>query len=663
MKKRLHSAKLVILTGIMFLGQLTLSAQPVITAFSPQQGEVGSSVTITGSNFSTMPANNIVYFGAAQAVVTAASATMLTVRVPAGATYDFISVNTGGLAAYAGRPFDVLISGAGDHSSFAPYNNYTASSYALVTAVGDLNGDGKPDVAVTNYQAENTVSVYVNETTASGGTVTLAGRQSFATGASPAGIAIGDIDGDGKLDIVTVNGDETVSVLRNTSSGGALSFAGKSDFSVGSQPFGVAISDLDGDGRPDLVIDNQNDNTISVLKNTGSVGNIAFATQITYNTGGVPYDVAVGDLDGDGKPDIVVPDNSDNTVSVFRNTSAGGVFSFDVPVVLPAGNFPATVKIADIDGDGKLDIIVANGGGNTFSVFRNISPGIGNIFFASGLDFAAASFPSNAIVTDINGDGMPDVVSSDNNSPGGAVVNLNNSAGTGNISFSAPVEYATDDFPSWVSAGDLNADGLPDLVTANAESSISVLQNNLTVSLPVILINFTGRYQAPGMAKLQWQTAVENNAAYFEIERSTDAVNFIAVGKVGAVGNSATLNNYSYTDDLDTVGSPAVFYRIRETDKDGAYTYSRNIVKIGLPGSAGLFTLVPNPAGSFVRITGSMGIKYVKITDVTGRLLIGRQSASADDFVINIGTLASGLYFVQVTDINGKIQTLKLLKR
>lgn len=664
MKKRLHTSNLMMLAGIMFLGQLALSAQPVITSFSPAQGKVGTSVTITGSNFNATPANNIVYFGATQATVTAAASTSLTVKVPAGAAYDFITVNTGGLVAFSGRPFDVLVSGAGNGSSFAPHSDYAASSYALVSAVGDLNGDGKPDVAVTNYQAENTVSVYLNNTAASGSAVSLSGRQNFVTGASPAGIAIGDIDGDGKPDIVTVNGGaSTVSVLRNTSSGGMLSFAAKNDFAVGSGPFGVAITDLDGDGRLDLVIDNQNDNTVSVLKNTGSIGNISFAAQITYSTGSIPYDVTVGDLDGDGRPDIIVPDGNDNTVSVLHNTSSGGSLSFAGRSVFAAGNFPVSVKIADFDGDGKLDIVSANGGDNTFSVFRNTSSGAGNISFAARSDFASASFPYNSVVADINGDGKPDVITSDGNSPGGAVVNMNTAAGTGNIAFSAPAEYATDDYPSWVAAGDLNGDGLPDLVTPDAESDISVLQNNLSISLPVTLLNFRGQYQAPGKAKLQWQTAVENNAAYFEIERSTDAVSFVSVGKVAAAGNSTALNNYSYTDDLDTVGATAVFYRIKETDNDGAYMYGKDMVEINKPETIGLFTLSPNPAGSYVHVTGNAAVKNIKIIDASGRLIINQKPASAYNPGLNINSLAGGLYFVEITGTDGKVQSLKLLKK
>lgn len=143
-----------------------LSAQPAITNFTPESGPVGATVTITGMNFSTTVANNIVYFGASKAFVSSATGTALTVTVPAGATYKPISVTTNGLTAYSAKPFSIAFSGDATISSnsFASKVNYATGTSPSSVTLSDVNSDGKPDVIVTNASS-NTVSVLVNQTT------------------------------------------------------------------------------------------------------------------------------------------------------------------------------------------------------------------------------------------------------------------------------------------------------------------------------------------------------------------------------------------------------------------------------------------------------------------------------------------------------------------
>jgi 6-phosphogluconolactonase (cycloisomerase 2 family) len=126
-----------------------------------------------------------------------------------------------------------------------------------------------------------------------------------------------------------------VSVYRNTSNSGSInssSFATKVDFTTGSfsNPRSVAIGDMDGDGKLDLVTANRSSNKVSVFRNTSSSGSISsssFAAKVDFTTGSNPYSVAIGDLDGDGKPDLAVANLISNTVSVFRNTSSNGSIS------------------------------------------------------------------------------------------------------------------------------------------------------------------------------------------------------------------------------------------------------------------------------------------------------------------------------------------------
>ena len=208
-------------------------AQPTIANFSPASGPVGTPVTITGTNFSTTPANNIVFFGATQATVTNASSNSLDVIVPMGATYQPISVNVGGLTAYSASPFIV-----------------TFGTGATIDACA------------------------------------FAAKVDFASGVNPYGVALGDLDGDGKTDMAVSNyTSSTVSIFRNTSVAGTInagSFAAKVDLTAGTNVYGVDIADLDADGKLDLVVANYNSDNISVFKNTSTPGTISFAAKVDF---------------------------------------------------------------------------------------------------------------------------------------------------------------------------------------------------------------------------------------------------------------------------------------------------------------------------------------------------------------------------------------------
>src|SRR5207248_3100066 len=141
-------------------------------------------------------------------------------------------------------------------------------------AVGDVNGDGKPDLIVANG-GDNTVSVLLNTTPPGATTAAFAVQQTFATGSEPVSEALGDVNGDGKPDIIVANvGDPTVSVLLNTTTPGATtpSFATQQRFAAGIEPGSVAVGDVNGDGKSDIVVANFTDTKVSVLLNTTPPG-------------------------------------------------------------------------------------------------------------------------------------------------------------------------------------------------------------------------------------------------------------------------------------------------------------------------------------------------------------------------------------------------------
>jgi hypothetical protein len=308
---------------ILWLLCFSVNAQPKISSFSPSSGPVGTSVTISGSGFSTIPANNIIYFAAIKAVPITASAGSLTVAVPAGANYDLITVTVNGFTAFSTRPFTVTFNGGGNISpvTFTDFTQFTADLHPNGLAMTDFDGDGKTDLATPNNFSitGQPASLSVLRNTSSGGTISFAPHQDIANGVGTYAIASGDLDGDGKKDLV-VNSilDHTISVLRNTSVSGTISFAAKQDFPATGSVYGIVVNDIDGDGRPDLTVVNGLESGFSVYRNTSTgPGNISFATKIDITSGVFPRALAVGDIDGDGKPDVLVSNNMSANFSVL----------------------------------------------------------------------------------------------------------------------------------------------------------------------------------------------------------------------------------------------------------------------------------------------------------------------------------------------------------
>ena len=346
----------------------------------------------------------------------------------------------------------------GSTPSFARPVYYGVGAFPTSVAIGDLNGDGKPDLAVANT-ASDTMSVLLNK-----------GRGRFErsrfdrTGAGPYRLAIGDLNGDGKPDVAVANyGPRTVSVLMGRGNG---SFRPKVDYGVGGDPWQVAIGDLNGDGKPDLAVANSYDDTASVLLNKGDG---TFEPKVDYQTGSAPVSVAIADLNGDGKPDLATTNTFGNTVSVLLSRGDG---TFEGKLDYQTGGGPYDLAIGDVNGDGKLDLATANYDddyGDTASVLLNRGDGS----FAPKVDYRAVSAPTGVALTDLNGDGRLDLVVAAGDDEA-ITARLNGGNGT----FGARWDYSVGS-PTSIAAGDLNGDGRPDLVTTNdlIPSSVTVLRN------------------------------------------------------------------------------------------------------------------------------------------------------------------------------------------
>jgi hypothetical protein len=365
----------------------------------------------------------------------------------------------------------------------------------------DIDGDGKPDLVSLSGNGP-TISIYRNiSTNGSLGAGSFAPpiELSVGNGSSGGSFVAADLTGDGRLDLVLANSaSNTVSVFKNLCAPGSIttnSFGAHVDFPVGSYPIGVAVQDLDGDGKPEIVVANYSDNTVSVLRNIGAVGSItnnSFAPQVTFPTGTDPHAVAIADMDGDGKPDLVTV-NSGNTsqaMSVLRNTSTVGNISFSSHVDFPCLSYSYCLAIGDLDGDGKPDVIIGSqSSGDAVSVYRNTSmPGsITTNSFAHRVDFAAGGWVNTVTVGDLNGDGKLDVVAGTQlPSQLDVFINTSTPGSFTNSSLASPIVFTPGNNIYGVSIGDLDGDGRPDIVFANDYGTILSLYQNVIGARPFI---------------------------------------------------------------------------------------------------------------------------------------------------------------------------------
>jgi hypothetical protein len=274
-------------------------------------------------------------------------------------------------------------------------------------------------------------------------------------------------------------------------------------FGVGNGPANLAVADVNGDGRPDLVVANAEDQTVTVrLADPAKPG--YFQPAIVLPTPGrTPLDVAAGNLSGhtDGRMDIVVAASGANSVLVFTQTATG---SFNAPISYGVGGDPQAVTVADLEGTGFADIAVATSA-NTVSVLLQTSAGV----FAPAADYVTGVQPVAVKAANLSehADGKLDLLTANYGaavSPGnqGLSVLIQGASGT----FAAPVNYMTEYRANGLAVGDLNGDGKPDVAVAcqglpGSPGAVSVfLQNATTPGLLLPAVNYAGTYGPMGVA-------------------------------------------------------------------------------------------------------------------------------------------------------------------
>lgn len=437
----------IAILGFVILMASMAGAQPFINSVDPISAAPGSTVTISGSGFSTTAAQNVVYLGSGKATVLSATENLLTVSVPANAS--------------AGK---IIITNLSNGESGVYTTNF-------ILSIGDTNFD------VNNFSAPSSI--------ATGYFFTY-------------DLCACDFDNDGDNDVAVTHNETPgpLELYENNSSLAAFSFG--TPVEIGEDPtINVVCADLNADGFPDLIAsEGENLFELFIFQNTGTgVLSTSFNTAPTQ-TLSIPRDannniriaaqIDLADIDGDGWLDLIAGNISDNLIDIYLNntSSAGGAISFataSTQVTTPVGGEGRIITVGDLNGDNSPELITGVRTGESLYIYRNLSTkGNVNLTNELAIDFQNISL-RRVGVADLNGDNLMEVAITD--ATLGRVFLLNNTtASTGAVpTFDEPVEISTSRRTWGIDFGDLDGDGDIDLTVASEDSdNLGVLVNNST---------------------------------------------------------------------------------------------------------------------------------------------------------------------------------------
>lgn len=391
--------------------------------------------------------------------------------VPSSSLYSVVF--TYGAATTTGKNFGFR-EGAFNTSPFQSPINIATGSNPTALAAGDFNGDGKQDFIVASNSSIS--QVYLGQ----GNGLFTAGQQ-LSIGDSTRYMIAVDVSGDGKPDLVAANEafDFGASVLISNGNG---TFKNAVNYAVTTNTYGVAAADFNGDGKKDLAYVGTTDNRVAILinKGTGAFNNATFVTN-TGSFGG--KSVIAGDVNGDGKQDLVVGNNSNDSLSVFLG-AGNGTFTKFATNVTGGIDLPNFVTLADFNKDGKLDVAVLN----ELAENIRVKLGNGNGTFASGQSFPTGPTPTQVAVLDIDRDGNLDLIAScrsDGTTDISGDVSIHRGRGDG--TFVDRQIRTAHSSPTAVAIADYNGDGKLDIVAANFFSDdVSMLINGTPGALGAV---------------------------------------------------------------------------------------------------------------------------------------------------------------------------------
>jgi len=471
-----------------------LAQSSYIETVSPKNGYAGQIVNIKGVG---LDGADRVFFGSVEGQIVSVSDQLIEAEVPAGATYDNVTVfNSSTRLYYSGEHFMLSYGGEQglESTDFDEQINADAKSGLYDVSITDLDGDGKNDVIGANSNS-NLTTILRNQSTPNN--ISLV-KTDLNLGAPGLNSTTGDLNGDGKPEVVFSEGNDGdgLIILVNNCTPGILNFSIQNITLSESSTKRIVIKDMDLDGKPDLVVSDQTDNKISIVKNTSSGGNLSFSGDIialTVDNAQSTAGLDVEDLNGDGKPEIVTNQflTDGGGFYIATNQSSPGNFSFSSFDQFNTAGTLVNLKIGDVNQDDKPDIVATLFLSSALAVFENETTGTGNTpQFGDAQNLATDLRPWGVDFGDMDGDGNLDIIVSTIGDD--KTVNVLNNNGSGGLNFSkvaVPVDFINRN----VKVGDIDGDSKPDIVFSSVDdesnntpaSKISILRNNRCIK-PVI---------------------------------------------------------------------------------------------------------------------------------------------------------------------------------
>lgn len=466
----------------------SFSQIPTITKIELANTFPKNKIIVTGSGFGTNPAQLLVWFDQVKGTIISSTEFSIEVEVPAQARLSNVTVInlSTRLIAQSKVKFMPSFSGEGfEVANLAAPLSITSAKAVFDIVSADIDGDGKPDLIGTQFENTATLlTLLMNQSTVSNIAFAASNIPALNINAPTGHIAAADLNGDGKPEIVASRSGATansVFVLANTSTVGSPNFAAPILLALEPTHFArqVAIHDLNGDGKPEIVVANSATNDLYIFKNESAGGTLAInATPIKVPVTGAAETLAIEiqDMDGDGKMDIIATQNQKQDIFILKNTSTLSSFIFSaVTKIGIAGQFN-DLATADFDKDGKLDIVATSVFSAQASVLLNRSSTV--FAFAAAIAMVTDTQPFGIDVSDLNGDGFPDYIV-----PCRGTNKLNvfiHNGNTAAVGFTKVIVNSTK--TNWfVKAGDLDGDAKPDIAftsfTSPSTFTVDILRN------------------------------------------------------------------------------------------------------------------------------------------------------------------------------------------